>query len=416
MSVKKRMPLVISKINYVDKNKGYKTGLQNYHSLSSWVKSGNVIDYITRSDKCLVFDDDLTNKEVLQAIGANATRVEKLDWFKKNLKINHAGSKSGLYSMLDNNPSDYDLVEIKKELVEIDDQVFYEGFLSLGDLGLDANILTKNDWHKLITDEFKIFFKRQGFDLDNLKSFYSIHGNTENPHIHFYFYEKTRTRKKWKLNLKDMHTLNFKIQNKLMSNIEYNELMELTGRTWDSRKLVVNYVGNYLETKQEVNAKDFIEACLKIKKEMIYKNNKSYKLANSTVKDAVETIKCFMYANLSSYKKLVDNYQENLKIIEEFKEETNNNYLKSRVDSLLEKEKKDFDLQVGNKIIKSVLKAYSETENSSSSSANAKSFANSFLRFFYVKDDSYKMMKKARKIFEAETYEEYENLIKYSKY
>ncbi|ADV34394.1 hypothetical protein MBIO_0403 [Mycoplasmopsis fermentans PG18] len=397
---------VYMKFNYVSKMTNYKTGLGYCHDLNSWVSSGAVIDYFARGDKCVAFspfDDSEKDRMLLEEV----SREEKINWYRNHLKSKMGSQYSGVYDMLNDSSADVNIDNVKEELKSIDEQTFYEGILNLGDLGLEHNVLTANDWAELVKEEFRNFYSISGFDLDNLSSYYSIHGNTDNPHIHFMFFEKTKKRAKRKLNIDDIKMLRMKITNKLIKNFDYQNLKDLTSKLWDARKDVLSSTEQTLENFQSQDYKDFIEACCYVRAEMENRFNKSYKLASPEVKEAINKIETFLYKYDDDFKGKMDNYQKAFDLVMQLKDETNSTFLKKRINNVLRTEKDEFSRQLGNKIIKAILK--------SRNAKSAKSFTKLFFYNLNVNDDSWRLINRAKKIFEAQSIQEYENIMTYYK-
>ncbi|QSB07634.1 hypothetical protein JS510_00700 [Mycoplasma tauri] len=364
-----------------------------------------MVDYITRNDKCVSFSE--VDNSSIKEIMISMTMAEKQEWYFNHLKKNQKNPSSGIYSLFDEKVKDLNIKKIKSELFKNENTV-YEGFLNLGQLGLEGNILTKNDWIKLIKDEFEHFLKKSGFEINNLNAYFTIHGNTSNPHIHYFFYEKENLRKGKKIKLNDIQNFGFKIANKLKENKESLILQKLISETWNAKKIVTKNIDESFNSIKKQKLKTFLSCCKLIEKEMKNKNNKSYKLASWDVKDAVSEIDSFLYEFDPEYKKRIDEYNKTVNELIKFKNTTESKYLKNRIDILLKKEKMEYEYQKGNRIIKAAL-------SNKESFKSHRSFA-AFLSTFYTDDWEYKkLIKRAEKIFALRTLGEYENFIKYSK-
>ena len=128
--------------HFVTPKTGYKTKLNNYHDLNSWIRSGEIVNYFTRSDKCCVFNNEINNEEAILNVSLNDIN-SKREWYLNHLKSKVKSKQSGLYSLFDNGPFDLDLNFVKNKLTKLDQPV-WECIINPGELGLDANVLTKD--------------------------------------------------------------------------------------------------------------------------------------------------------------------------------------------------------------------------------------------------------------------------------
>ena len=99
---------VVVLLNYMTTKSGYVSNKGHYHSLENWVNNGKVLDYLTRSDKCCVFNDnDL--KESYE-FNSDAARKEYMrNHIKENVKHN---KKSGLYNLMVDKPIDIKNIDV----------------------------------------------------------------------------------------------------------------------------------------------------------------------------------------------------------------------------------------------------------------------------------------------------------------
>ncbi|WP_373439002.1 hypothetical protein [Metamycoplasma equirhinis] len=209
---------VETKFNFITPNTSYKTGLGNEHNMKNWVNSGMVIEYIIRKDKCVVFNNDENNYDAMNLM---MTKEEKIAWYRSHLKINQNSDQSGLYNLLDTEPNDVELEKVKNDLKNLKDN-FWELIVNPGDLGLDNNILCKDKWHEVLQENFKRFLKANNFDIDNVNVYYSIHGNTNYPHVHMFWYEKEPKHKRAKLDLNSINVFGYKVG----LSIKYDEVFD----------------------------------------------------------------------------------------------------------------------------------------------------------------------------------------------
>ncbi|GAA8716924.1 hypothetical protein oki361_23930 [Helicobacter pylori] len=106
------------KLNFMNSKGGFKTDLGNYHTLEEVIHNGQLIEYFTRNDKCMVFDnDESADNEIFY------TNEEKIEYLKKHLKINSTLNKSGLYDALNDKPIDLNIVEIKNNIKNLNQNV-----------------------------------------------------------------------------------------------------------------------------------------------------------------------------------------------------------------------------------------------------------------------------------------------------
>ncbi|MEX1817013.1 hypothetical protein [Metamycoplasma hominis] len=80
----------------------------------------------------------------------------------------------------------------------------------------------------------------------------------------------------------------------------------------------------------------------------------------------------------NDYSKLFNYYQNQIKNLNNLNIE--NKFLKQRISKIINNEMDDFQKQVGNKIIKTLLNAYKQNNNAFTSQKNFASFFNEFLK------------------------------------
>ena len=78
------MNKVWTAFNFVTPKTSYKTKLGNIHNFKEWVNSAMVVDYITRKDKCVVFNENENNYEAMKLM---MNKDEKISWHGFHLKM-----------------------------------------------------------------------------------------------------------------------------------------------------------------------------------------------------------------------------------------------------------------------------------------------------------------------------------------
>lgn len=404
------MNKVWTAFNFITPNTSYKTKLGNVHNFKEWVNSAMVVEYITRKDKCVVFNENENNYDAMHLMMNND---EKLNWYKKHLKINQNSNQSGLYNLLSDKPIDIEIDKAKKELKNLKSN-FWELIVNPGDLALDNNILCKDKWHEVLQDNFKRFLKANKFEIENLNVYYSIHGNTNYPHIHMFWYEKEPKRKKAKLDVNSINVFAYKVGLSIKYDEDYQKINELTKTIWDTRKQITQIINDCFSNNQIVDNNpnqnlygQFIKASKSILDELQDKKNISYMRLSDQNKANIEIIKSFLLTSDNDYSKLFNTYQKQIQDLNELNIE--DKFLKEKIKKIIDKEMDDFEKQVGNKIIKSLLKAYEENnKNAFKSVSSFGNFFRSFMSIFAINRSEQSLRNLAEREFLAKNMEELE--------
>ena len=404
------MNKVWTAFNFITPNTSYKTKLGNVHNFKEWVNSAMVVEYITRKDKCVVFNENENNYDAMHLMMNND---EKLNWYKKHLKINQNSNQSGLYNLLSGKPIDIEIDKAKKELKNLKSN-FWELIVNPGDLALDNNILCKDKWHEVLQDNFKRFLKANKFEIENLNVYYSIHGNTNYPHIHMFWYEKEPKRKKAKLDVNSINVFAYKVGLSIKYDEDYQKINELTKTIWDTRKQITQIINDCFANNQIVDNNlnqnlygEFIKASKSILNELQDKKNISYMRLSDQNKANIEIIKSFLLTSDNDYSKLFNTYQKQIQDLNELNIE--DKFLKEKIKKIIDKEMDDFEKQVGNKIIKSLLKAYEENnKNAFKSVSSFGNFFRSFMSIFAINRSEQSLRNLAEREFLAKNMEELE--------
>ena len=374
------MNKVVTTFNFVTPKTSYKTKLGNIHNFKEWVNSAMVVEYITRKDKCVVFNEDENNYDAMHLMMDNN---EKLNWYKKHLKINQNSNQSGLYNLLNDKPIDIEIDKVKKELKNLKSN-FWELIVNPGDLALNNNILCKDKWHEVLQDNFKRFLKVNKFEFENLNVYYSIHGNTNYPHVHMFWYEKEPKRKKAKLDVNSINVFAYKVGFSIKYDEDYQKINELTKGIWDTRKQITEIISGHFNNNTNLSTNNlselFIKASKSILDELQQKKNISYMCLSDENKTNIEIIKDFLLTSDNDYSRLFNSYQKQIKELNEL--DIEDKFLKEKIKKIIDKEMDEFTKQVGNKIIKSLLKAYDE--NNKNAFKSASSFGNFFRSFMNI--------------------------------
>lgn len=403
------MNKVWTAFNFITPNTSYKTKLGNVHNFKEWVNSAMVVEYITRKDKCVVFNENENNYDAMHLMMDNN---EKLNWYKKHLKINQNSNQSGLYNLLNDKPIDIEIDKVKKELRSLKSN-FWELIVNPGDLALENNILCKDKWHEVLQENFKRFLKANKFELENLNIYYSIHGNTNYPHVHMFWYEKEPKRKKAKLDVNSINVFAYKVGLSIKYDEDYQKINELTKNIWNVRKQITEVITNHFsvnnvnENKNENIYGEFIKASKSILDELQDKKNISYMRLSDKNKTNIEIIKNFLLTSNNDYSKLFNSYQKQIKELNEL--DIKDKFLKEKIKKIIDKEMDEFKKQVGNKIIKSLLKAYDENnKNAFKSISSFGNFFRSFMNIFRLNRSEWALRNLAEREFLAKDMKELE--------
>lgn len=401
------MNKVWTAFNFITPNTSYKTKLGNVHNFKEWVNSAMVVEYITRKDKCVVFNENENNYDAMHLMMDNN---KKLNWYKKHLKINQNSNQSGLYNLLNDKPIDIEIDKVKKELKNLKSN-FWELIVNPGDLALDNNILCKDKWHTVLQENFKRFLKANKFGLENMNVYYSIHGNTNYPHVHMFWYEKEAKRKKAKLDLNSINVFAYKVGLSIKYDEDYQKINELTKGIWDTRKQITEIISGHFNNNTNLSEdnlnKLFIKASKSILDELEQKKNISYMRLSDENKTNIEIIKDFLLTSDNDYSKLFNSYQKQIKELNEL--DIEDKFLKEKIKKIIDKEMDEFKKQVGNKIIKSLLKAYEENnKNAFKSASSFGNFFRSFMNIFTLNRSEQSLRNLAEREFLAKNMEELE--------
>lgn len=401
------MNKVWTAFNFITPKTSYKTKLGNIHNFKEWVNSAMVVEYITRKDKCVVFNENENNYDAMHLMIDNN---KKLNWYKSHLKINQNSNQSGLYNLLNDKPIDIEIDKVKKELKNLKSN-FWELIVNPGDLALDNNILCKDKWHTVLQENFKRFLKANKFGLENMNVYYSIHGNTNYPHVHMFWYEKEAKRKKAKLNLNSINVFAYKVGLSIKYDEDYQKINELTKRIWDTRKQITEIISGHFNNNTNLSEdnlnKLFIKASKSILDELEQKRNISYMRLSDENKTNIEIIKEFLLTSDNDYSRLFNSYQKQIKELNEL--DIEDKFLKEKIKKIIDKEMDEFKKQVGNKIIKSLLKAYEENnKNAFKSASSFGNFFRSFMNIFTLNRSEQSLRNLAEREFLAKNMEELE--------
>lgn len=401
------MNKVWTAFNFITPNTSYKTKLGNIHNFKEWVNSAMVVEYITRKDKCVTFNENENNYDAMKLM---MDKNEKLDWYHSHLKMNQNNNQSGLYNLLNEKPIDVELDKVKKELKNLKSN-FWELIVNPGDLALENNILCKDKWHEVLQENFKRFLKANKFESDNLNIYYSIHGNTNYPHVHMFWYEKEPKRKKAKLDVNSINVFAYKVGLSIKYDEDYQKINKLTKGIWDTRKQITEIISGHFNNNTNLSTNNlnklFIKASKSILDELDQKKNISYMRLSDENKTNIEIIKDFLLTSDNDYSRLFNSYQKQIKELNELNIE--DKFLKEKIKKIIDKEIDEFKKQVGNKIIKSLLKAYEENnKNAFKSASSFGNFFRSFMNIFAINRSEQSLRNLAEREFLAKNMEELE--------
>ena len=124
-------------------------------------------------------------------------------------------------------------------------------------------------------------------------------------------------------------------------------------------------------------------------------------------KTNIEIIKSFLLTSDNDYSKLFNTYQKQIQDLNELNIE--DKFLKEKIKKIIDKEMDEFQKQVGNKIIKSLLKAYDENnKNAFKSISSFGNFFRSFMNIFRLNRSEWALRNLAEREFLAKDLKELE--------
>lgn len=226
-----------------------------------------------------------------------------------------------------------------------------------------------------------------------------------------FWYEKEHKHKKAKLNLNSINVFGYKVGLSIKYDEDYQKINALTKDIWNTRKQIVGIIANNFANSNEVISKsnlcqEFIKSSKSILDEVLNKKNISYSRISDENKKNIETIKKFLLNYDNDYSKLFNSYQKQINDLNNLNIE--DKFLKQRISKIINNEMDDFQKQVGNKIIKTLLNAYKQNNNAFTSRKNFASFFNEFLKIFSLNRSEWALRNLAEREFLAKDLKELE--------
>ncbi|PZV98688.1 hypothetical protein, partial [Metamycoplasma auris] len=336
------------------------------------------IDYISRPSAVYVQDIDDDRNSLI-----NQMEIKKMNFVEfinsrtlskqqitKELK--DLENKSGLHLLFNKEPKDIDLEIAKKQFEKINkNQHIWEMIINPGDLGIKNKMLDKNEWNEILNKTMRNLLRANNLDPNNIIGYWALHSNTNYPHVHLGFFEKlpnhiNKYRPKGKFDQKTLKKFQFAFENAINEQRDYKELFDLKNSIWNDRKEFKNLFINTLNENNKTNSEiefSFSNNDLRILNALktirdFYKNqkNKSYAVSkdNDEVREAINEIYAIKIASNIELKEKLDAYNNQInKITNTSFEDKETNLLK---DEFINKEKDEFERQIGNAIIKNCLK------------------------------------------------------------
>ncbi len=76
------------------------------------------------------------------------------------------------------------------EKLENNNQFIWEITLNPGQLGIDNQMVDKNEWNEILNKHMKSLLKANKLDPNKIEGYWALHSNSKYPHIHLGFFEK----------------------------------------------------------------------------------------------------------------------------------------------------------------------------------------------------------------------------------
>nr|WP_307919081.1 hypothetical protein [Mycoplasmopsis bovis] len=263
--------------------------------------------------------------------------------------------------------------KLKKSLkkLENNNQFIWEITLNPGQLGIDNQMVDKNEWNEILNKHMKSLLKANKLDPNKIEGYWALHSNSKYPHIHLGFFEKETNhsnnyRQSGKFSSKSVERFKYLFENSIKTQAEYQNLFSLKNSIWNNRKeikeLFLSTIA--LKNKQETKSYEALSAnelkILNASKVIanFYKNSKSKSYAaaknNLEVKEAINDIYEAIVENNQKIALAVTKYKQEFESINKAK--FSDKYSAGLKDEFVANEKDEFEKQIGNIIVKQCLK------------------------------------------------------------
>lgn len=395
-----------------DLKKKKRKGQKEVHNFNFY-RSGKFLDYIARNE-AVIKEEYVFDKEVLLEGGVKAQDYFKPSNFTKN-------DSSGVYELFCDSLTPINIKQKKQELKKIKkEQIIWEMTLNPGEFGSQQLMYDRDQWNQLLNKHLKNLLKFNGINANNIQGYWALHTNTPFPHVHLSFYEKECDyfskngevvfNKKAKI---EKHSLKrfrqFFINDiKESDKVDYNSIFEDKKLVWELRRDINKQTKefNINETfKNSIISEDVKD----IQLALVDVKNKSYKKVDEEIKSKIWNVFNFIKDYDSELKLLYDNYNKKLDEIKN-KSFSDNHHQQLR-DDFLKKEFEEFELQVGNLVIKMCLKELSNNkDNQNLQNQYQTTYDNYFNSTKQNKEDDTKhwFFKKQKQLRDQIAFEEYQ--------
>ncbi|WP_416322452.1 hypothetical protein O7983_000489 [Mycoplasmopsis felis] len=399
---------------FITSDNGYKTGLENYHDMKGWVNTGAWIDYFTKLGKCADFsklDEDklmfLNDRDTILNLYKDAVEVHKTS-FKSGLQ----GFDGGRYI------ESVNVNELKSKIKD-NKLPFYEMIISSNDEMIKSGMAGNNKWRELVEKEVLKWLESSGlgFKRENLELYYSIHGNTDNPHIHLAFFEKT--------NLRNLNRKVIGIQNQIASR-KFEELrLGILRRFTDD--FDINSIDKKISEIRELKAKfdkNLVNGpniqkddILFLKSECMLNKNIWYSRLSKKSKGIVANAREYLMKHNESFRDAINEYYFNYDELKKIDIKKKN--LRVLYHKKIDKEKNEFERKINNLVLRELLSFKKDKSNEVNVSKNKSInlYSNSYSKmsrddYKYLSKHTKRLLRLAYIIFDIENAKQYDNFMR----
>ncbi|MGX9395800.1 hypothetical protein ACWXVT_02255 [Mycoplasma sp. 1573] len=343
-------PRVITKINFtpwknLDKGVVHDT---KFYKLGGWA------DYVGRKSAIISEPEDIDLIEQWKASELDLQafmRTQTQEMSKRNTKDFNRLFEPGKFSK----------EEVKEEMRKIDnEQIVYEMFVNLGQLGIDTKFITTDKWKKVLEPSLKGLLKGSSIDWQNITGYWVLHGNTSWPHAHIAFWEKEKVyengkswRKRGFIDKASNNKFKRVLYQRIAQSQEYENINASKNEIWKQRNNLREELKNIVNTLNSDEKNKVLGDIAIIRNELKGIRNVSYAKQNETVKKAVWEIFEAVKEDNPYFEKIYYEYTTKLDILNNLK--SNNTFTNRQVMEAINKEKDNFEKFVGNIIIKSAI-------------------------------------------------------------
>lgn len=349
--------------------------------------SGRYIDYISRPSAVYIQNDNDNRTTLLAEMDSKKLNVnlfmnskllmkqlsESIDRYGLKEGSKKLEGKTGLHKLFEKDLIDIDPDEAKKEFkkLENNNQFIWEMTLNPGQLGIDNQMVDKNEWNEILNKHMKSLLKANKLDPNKIEGYWALHANSKYPHIHLGFFEKETNhnnnfRPSGKFSSKSVERFKYLFENSIKTQAEYQNLFNLKNSIWNNRKEIKELFLSAIALNNRQEAKSYealnenelkiLNASLVISN--FYKNSKSKSYAaakdNLEVKEAINDIYEAIVENNPKLGLTITKYKQEFESISNAK--FSNKYSAGLKDEFVANEKDEFEKQIGNIIVKQCLK------------------------------------------------------------